>query len=233
MLKKLVKATLAVVALSSALPASADVILSTDFTGTSGDAANISWTENYASVTNTLDPKDLSLTSLDLFSNSTNMFAVNHNIHTQGSWFVDILVSASSLVSNLDLDFLSLDASAYNNAGSLQRSQRDLSFSLEIFDGLSSIFSDTVSVFTGNNNVAGFNATETIDFDLSGIFLDGGENYTFRLTASGTGGGNNAGFDNLVLSGTSNPLASVSVSAPGSIMILLMSLTMLVFRSRK
>ncbi|NDV89966.1 hypothetical protein GTH32_01985 [Alteromonas sp. 345S023] len=233
MLKNFFKVSLAVMALSSALPSSASVILSSDFTGTSGDPANVTWTENDVSVTNTLDPKDLSLSSLDLFTNSTNMFAVDHNIHKQGSWFVDILVSASSLIAGIDLDVLSLDASIYNKNGVLQPAQRDLSFSLELLDGLSSIFSDTVNVFAGDNNDPGFTPTETIEFDLSGIFLDGGDDYTFRLTVSGTGGGNNAGFDNLLLTGTSNSLTPLSVSAPGTLIILIMSLSMLIFRSRK
>lgn len=233
MFKKFFQATLAVVTLSSALPASAAVILSSDFTGTSGDASNVTWTENDVSVTNTLDPQDSSFNSLDLFSNSTNMFAVDHNIHTSGDWFVDIVISASALIEDIILDTLSLDASIFNNSGSLQTTQRDLSFSLEVFDGLSSVFSDTVSVFSGDNNDSGFVATESIEFDLLGLILDGGEDYTFRLTASGTGGGNNAGFDNFLLAGTSNALPSVSVSAPGSMLLLLTSLLLLFFRSRK
>lgn len=233
MFKKFFQATLAVVTLSSALPASAAVILSSDFTGTSGDASNVTWTENDVSVTNTLDPQDSSLNSLDLFSNSTNAFAVDYNIHTQGSWFVDIMVTASSLIDNIVLDILSLDASIYNKNGNLQTAQRDLSFSLEIFEGVSSIFSDTVDVFVGDNNNSGFVATETIDFDLSSILLDGGSDYIFRLTALGTGSGNNAGFDNFLLSGTSTALPSVSVSAPGSMIILFMSIAILVFRVRK
>ena len=72
-----------------------------------------------------------------------------------------------------------------------------------------------------------------IEFDLLGLILDGGDDYTFRLTASGTGGGNNAGFDNFLLSGTSTALPSVSVSAPGSLVMLVMSLLMLAFRTRK
>ena len=102
-----------------------------------------------------------------------------------------------------------------------------------MFDGLSSVFSDTISVFSGDNNDSGFVATESIEFDLPGLILDGGEDYTFRLTASGTGGGNNAGFDNFLLAGTSNALPSVSVSAPGSLIILLMSISLLAFRTRK
>lgn len=233
MFKKFFQATLAVVTLSSALPASAAVILSSDFTGTSGDASNVTWTENDVSVTNTLDPQDSSLNSLDLFSNSTNMFAVDHNIHNSGDWFVDIVVSASSLIQDIVFDTLSLDVSIFNNSGNLQRAQRDLSFSLEIFDGLTSVFSDTIDVFNGNVSGAGFVPTENIEFDLLGLILDGGDDYTFRLTASGTGGGNNAGFDNFLLSGTSTALPSVSVSAPGSLVMLVMSLLMLAFRTRK
>lgn len=233
MFKNFIQATLAVVTLSSALPASAAVILSSDFTGTSGDASNVTWTENDVSVTNTLDPQDSSFNSLSLFNSSTNTFAVDHNIHNEGEWFVDVSVFTSALIDNISLDSLSLDASIYNNLGSLQSGQRDLSFSLEIFDGLTSIFSDTISVFNGDSNGTGFVATKSIEFDLIGLILDGGDGYTLRLTAFGTGGGNNAGFDNFLLSGTSNALSPVSVSAPGSLIILIMSLSLLAFRCRK
>ena len=97
MFKKFFQATLAVVTLSSALPASAAVILSSDFTGTSGDASNVTWTENDVSVTNTLDPQDSSLNSLDLFSTYSDVFAVDHNLHDDGDWFVDIFVSLGCL----------------------------------------------------------------------------------------------------------------------------------------
>ncbi|GEM_PF-906136 len=234
MFKKFFQATLAVVTLSSAIPASAAVILSSDFTGTSGDVTNVAWTENGLSVTNVLDPQNLGLNSLDLFGNFNDVFAVKYNIHTQGSWFVDVMVTTSSLVDDISLDALSLDASIYKNSGVLQSTQRDLSFSLEIFDGLSSIFSNTIDVFVGNNNDPGFVATKSIDFDLNSIVFDGGNDYVFRLTASGVGGGNNAGFDNFILSGSANtlPSVSVSVSATGSMVILFMSLVILSLRAK-
>lgn len=233
MLKKSIRATFALFCLLVALPSSAAVILSSDFTGTSGDPGNVTWTENDVSVVNSLDPKDSSLNSLALFSNSTNIFAVDHNVHTQSEWFVDIIVSASALVEDIIVDSLSLDVSIFNNSGRLQATQRDLSFSLDVIDQFGVMFSDTVDVFNGDNEDSGFVATESIEFNLFGLILEGGENYTLRLTASGTGGGNNAGFDNFLLLGASNAVSPVNVSAPGTLLLLLTSLALLFFRAKK
>ena len=234
MFKKFFQATLAVVTLSSALPASAAVILSSDFTGTSGDASNVTWTENDVSVTNTLDPQDSSLNSLDLFSTYSDVFAVDHNLHDDGDWFVDIFVSVSDMVQDIALDFLSLDVSIFNNAGAYQSVERDLSFSLEIFDGVSSIFSQTATVYSGDSSTA-TSGTESVlfDLDLANIILNCDSNYTFTLTASGIGRGTNAGFDNFLLTGNSTALPSVSVSAPGSVLLLLASLLIMSARLKK
>ena len=70
-LKNIIQATLAVITLSTAFSTSAEIILASDFTGTSGDPTNISWTENSIEVTNTLDPQTTSfwenLVSLHIF----------------------------------------------------------------------------------------------------------------------------------------------------------------------
>ena len=232
MLKKLIKATLAVVTLSSALSANAEIILASDFTGTSGDPSNISWTENSVEVTNTLDPQTTTFSSLPLFDIYDNLFAVDYNIHNEGTWFVDVLLTASFLVSSIDLDALTLDASIFSNSGVLQNFQRDFSLSLDIFEGASSLFSSTVDVFEGDNNNSGFVATKSIEFDLSTVTLLGGSDYVLRFTAFGNGGGNNAGFDNLVLTGTTNGSSLVDVPAPGSVFILMTSLAILLFRKR-
>lgn len=232
MFKKLIKATLAVAALSSALSANAEIILASDFTGTSGDPSNISWTENSVEVTNTLDPQTTSFSSLDLFDNYDNLFAVDYNIHNEGTWFVDVLLTASFLVSSIDLDALTLDASIFNNGGVFQSFQRDLSLSLDIFEGTSSLFSSTLDVFAGDNNDSGFVSTKSIEFDLSNVTLAGGSDYVLRFTAFGDGGGNNAGFDNLALTGTVNGSSLVNVPAPGSIFILMTSIAILLFRKR-
>lgn len=231
-LKNIIQATLAVITLSTAFSTSAEIILASDFTGTSGDPTNISWTENSVEVTNTLDPQTTSFSSLPLFDNYDNVFAVDYNLHNEGSWFVDILLTTSFLVSSIDLETLTLDASIYNNRGVLQTFQRDFSLSLDILEGASSLFSSTVDVFEGDNNNSGFVPTKSIEFDLSSVSFAGGNNYILRLTAFGNGGGNNAGFDNLQLNGTSNGSSLVNVPAPGSIFILMTSLAILIFRKR-
>lgn len=232
MLKKLFQATLAVVALSSALSANAEIILASDFTGTSGDPSNISWTENSVEVTNILDPQTTNFSSLNLFDNYDNLFAVDYNIHNEGTWFVDVLLTASFLVSSIDLDALTLDASIFNNGGVFQNVQRDFSLSLDIFDGANSLLSSVVDVFEGDNNNSGFVPTKSIEFDLSNVTLVGGSDYVLRFTAFGEGGGNNAGFDNLALTGTTNGSSLVNVPAPGSIFILITSIAILLFRKR-
>jgi hypothetical protein len=234
MMKNLFK-TLCVISLSTfALSSQAAVILSSDFTGIDGDASNVTWVENDVTVTSELSPLDTSANLLSLFD-LDNMFAVDQNIHTESSWYVDIFLTVSSLIDGIELSSFVFDASIFNNAGNLQSIQRDLTFSFEVFDGATELFSDSDNVFAGDNNDAGFNPTETVEFDLSSVVLAGGSDYTLRLTASGIGGGNNAGFDDLVLNGTSvsSPSAPVSVSAPGSMALLLMSGLAFLMRCRR
>lgn len=233
MLKRFIQATLAVVTLCFALTANAEIILASDFTGTSGDPSNISWTENNVQVTRALDPQTTSFSSLGLFDNYDNLFAVDYNIHNEGTWFVDVLLTVSFLVSSIDLESLTLDASVFSNNGQFQINQRDFSLSLDIFEGASSLFTSTVDVFERDNNNTGFVPTKSIGFDLSNITLFGGSEYIFRFTAFGNGGGNNAGFDNLVLNGTANSSALVNVPAPGSMALLMTSLVILCFRKKK
>lgn len=199
------------------------VILSTDFAGIQADPSNINWTESAVSVTNTMVPLNSGSSPLTLFGNRPDMFAVRHNIHDFGLWFTDIEIMSSASVSNILLDTLSLDASIVNNFGSFQQVQRDLSFSLEIFSDISSIYNQTIVVFNGDANTTPFNATRGISFDLSSINLLGDSGYTFRLTASGSGVGNNAGFDNLVLQAESVTPQVVDVSSVGTFGLLIIA----------
>lgn len=217
-----------------ALSANASVILSSDFTGTNGNPTNVSWVENDVTVNSDLLPTDTSSNVLGLFSTS-DMFAVDYNIHNEGSWYVDIALSVNSLIDGIELSDFAFDASIFNNSGNLQSVQRDLTFSLDILDGSFGLFSASDNVFVGDNNNSGFNPTESVVFDLSSVFLTGGFDYTFRLTASGIGGGNNAGFDNLVLNGTSlnSPAAPTTVSAPGSSALLIISGLVFLMRSKR
>lgn len=217
-----------------ALSANASVILSSDFTGTNGDPTNVSWVENDVTVDSDFLPTDTSSNLLGLFS-INDMFAVDYNIHNEGSWYVDIVLSVNSLIDGIELSDFTFDASIFNNSGNLQSVQRDLTFSLDVLDGSSALFSDSDDVFVGDNNNSGLNPTESVVFDLSSVLLTGGFDYTFRLTASGTGGGNNAGLDNLVLNGTSlsSPAAPTAVSAPGSSALLLISGLAFLMRSKR
>ena len=194
--------------------ANSAVILSTDFIGTLADPSNISWTESDVTVTNSMTPQNSGLSSLTLFGNKPNMYAVKHNIHDNGIWFTDIDLMSSATVESIVLESLSLDASVLNNSGNFQPVQRDLSFTLEIFSGITSIFSDTVIVFDGDGVSTPFNPTKGISFDLAGVNFLGDSSYTLRLTASGSGDGNNAGIDNLVLLGNSVFSPTINASTP-------------------
>ncbi|AMJ94147.1 hypothetical protein AVL56_07380 [Alteromonas stellipolaris] len=234
MMKNLFK-KLCILSMSTfALSSHAAVILSSDFSGIDGDVSNVSWVENDVSVTSDLSPFDTSANLLSLFD-LNDVFAVDQNIHNESSWYADIALSVSSLIDGIQLSSFVFDASIFNNSGNLQSIQRDLTFSLELLDGASVLFSDSDNVFVGDNNDSGFNPTEAVEFDLSSILLIGGSDYTFRITASGVGGGNNAGFDNLVLNGTSvsSPGAPTTVSAPGTSALLLMSGLAFLMRFRR
>lgn len=74
--------------------------------------------------------------------------------------------------------------------------------------------------------VANNPSSRLVSFDLSGQDLTPGNNCTLRLTALGTGPGNNAGFDNLSLSGT-------VISEPLILMLMLLGAAGLVFRNTK
>ena len=216
------------------LSANASVILSSDFTGINGDASNVNWLQENVLVNSELEPLDSNENGLNLF-NVGDFFAVQRNLHTQGSWYIDIDFTVSFLLEKLQLSNLMFDAIAIINQGRLQQVQRDLSFSLNIMDNSGSLFSDTFDVFVGDNNSSGFNPVAPVSFDLSSIELIGGGDYIFRLTAFGEGSGNNAGLDNLALNGTSvfDQSQVNAVPTPESATLLLLSSLLLLTRFKR
>lgn len=226
-MKKLVLAFLSC-ALSTQLNAA--IIIGADLTNLNGDISNVNWLENGLLVNQEATVTDSSNQGLFLYSNN-DYLGVKHNIHQKGSWFLDISVTVSSIIDSIVLNELSFFAFAINGQGQEQQYQRDLDFSFEIFDGATSIFSMTNVIFEGDNQATPFDASKNTIFDLNGVSLIGGEDYTLRVTASGNGAGNNAALNGFTLSGTQ---VAANVSAPGVLSLSLLSVVLLMAtRKRK
>jgi len=185
----------AVCLFSFAASASASItIASTDFDGRSvsgATASSLTWILNGVA-----DPGDLTTDAPDgLFdtADAQDRFAVDRNIHTEGTWSVDIPLDIGGAA--ISLGTVTLDAFIYNNGGRLQTVGRDLDLTIELLLGVASIATDVVNdIFPGGGAIV---QPVPVSFDLSGNTLLANTDYTLRLTASGTGPGNNAGIDNL------------------------------------
>lgn len=206
-MKTVVLSIIAGVAISGA--ASAATILETDFTGrvVSGDtASNITWTTNGVQ-----DPGDLTVVgeafdstpfAATLFDTGAaqGRFAVDLNIHNEGTWSVEIPIVVEG--EGITLSQLSLNGFNFNNSGVLQTVQResDLAVSIVRDDTMASLFSDEAeNIEVGNPNGGPFPTT----FNVGGVFLAANNAYTLVLvgTAETRNQGNNLGFDDLLLTG--------------------------------
>lgn len=207
----------------------ATIIASTDFDGRTvngATASNLDWTVNGLS-----DPGNLTA-DFGLFTSAAanDRFAVDRNLHTEGSWMVDIALNVLAL-NDLSLSTVTLDAFIFNNAGSLQTLQRDLDLSLQLFDAADALLTSAnlLNIYAANGN---FSVSQpngsNVSFDLGGVKLSAGNDYVLRLTASGQGPGNNAGIDNLVINGEITP-----VPAPGTLALFAMGLLGLALGQRK
>ena len=210
--------------------ASAVTILSTDFDGrivAGSTASNLTWITNGVA-----DPGNLTAaTNPDgLFdtADAQNRFAVDRNLHNEGSWSVDISLAVGA--AGIDLTTVNLDAFIFNNAGDLQGDGRHLSMTAELLDaGLTGIDSDTVAdIFT--HNEPGLTQPKAVTFDLSGNTLAANTTYTLRLIAFGQGPGNNSGLDNLVVNGD---ILAAPVPEPVSAGLALMGVAGLALRRRR
>ncbi|WP_218310219.1 hypothetical protein [Alteromonas antoniana] len=145
-------------------------------------------------------------------TDSSNRFAVDRNIHNEGSWFVDFAFSVDASLAYIAANSFTFDALIFNNSGSIQSVQRLLNMSVELFDGDMNVIAseDFLQIF--GNSESSYGAPEReVSFSLSGTNLMGGEDYTFRITAFGLneGRGNNAGLDNIAFEGTKVPEPAV------------------------
>jgi hypothetical protein len=172
-------------------------ILSTDFDGrtiSGNTASNINYVTNGVA-----DPGDLSA-DFPLFDtpDTSDLFAVQRNLHTQGPWVVDIPITVGS--QDIQLDQISLDAFIFSGAGGTQLNSRDYDMTIELLDsGMATL--NTQSVNDLYNNTDPNPSPVPFVFDFSSSVLSANTTFFLRLTASGTGPGTNAGFDNFVLTG--------------------------------
>ncbi|MBT0587281.1 hypothetical protein [Alteromonas oceanisediminis] len=150
---KPVKVFAAAMALGVSAMSHGAVILSTDFDGrvVSGDtASNITWVANGVSDAgdltaqfNFLQNGLASQQSLFDTTAAQSRFAVNHNLHEEGSWFVDVALNVLG-GNSIALSMITLDAFIFNNGGNLQTSQRDLDLTVSLFDmNFSELFSES------------------------------------------------------------------------------------------
>lgn len=185
------------------LSARADIILSTDFDGltvSGSTASNITWVTNGVADPGDLEAIDSNPDGLFTTTDAEGRFAPDRNLHNEGDWSVDILLSL--LGSDIALGTVSLDAFIFNNDGDLQTVNRNLSLSLTLFNDTMTQLQPPVSVNDiYPNNQSSAIQPQPVSFDLSGNVLSANTDYTLRLTATGDGPGNNAGVDNLEVNG--------------------------------
>tara|TARA_B100000809_G_C15072586_1_gene506628 strand:- start:538 stop:1230 length:693 start_codon:yes stop_codon:yes gene_type:complete len=181
--------------------ANAGIIASTDFddrTIAGNTASNLDWILDGLS-----SPGDVSA-DYNLFDTtaSKNKFAVDRNLSNEGDWIVDISLNLLSK-NNISLSSLSLDAYIFNNNGNFQNVQRNLDIHVSLFDSSNILLKEFTLLddIYANNGVFTNANGHNINVDLEGYFLLASNDYILRLTGSGEGYGNNAGFDNLVING--------------------------------
>ncbi|MDB6077080.1 MAG: hypothetical protein JWO82_827 [Akkermansiaceae bacterium] len=193
--------------LSSSLGHAATV-LATDFTGvdTSGSSAtNISWTANGVQVpaaTLTFYDPAAPATTFGFRTGGTpaDNIQVARNIETAGPWATSFIVNPTV---GLDLTGFALDFRAISNTAGTQSASKSVRYTLEIFDGTTSLGSAFADVTDPGGTAGGV----TANLDLTALpDLNSGTAYTFVVTASSFAtSGNNVAIDNLVLTGNAVP----------------------------
>lgn len=184
--------------LLSACCLSADVFLSTDFTGrtiSGATASNITW-----SLNGVQDPGDLTvvnetpgaLTGLFTTSGADDHFAVEKNLHNEGPWSISIPLVLT--VDSVALESVELNWQHFNNDGGKQGALRVAEWTATI-TGSSSGQVATVTQSTPSATSGQLELTFT-----SSVNLTDAETWTLKLyVQKGSNTGNNTGLDALTL----------------------------------
>lgn len=212
----------AVVVLSTSLSHAA-TILATDFTGvdTSGaSATNIAW------IVNGIQTPASSLTFYDPASPSTTFgfriggtpadnIQVARNIETAGPWATSFIVNPTV---GIDLTGFALDFRAISNTAGNQTASKSVRYTLEVFDGTTSLGSAFAEVTDPGGTPGGV----TANLDLTALpDLNAGTAYKFVVTASSSAtAGNNVAIDNLVLTGNAVPEPSMALLGAAATLLL-------------
>lgn len=191
-------------------------ILATDFdarTISGATASNLTWTRNGVD-----DPGNLTAShSLFNTTDAQDKFAVAQNIGNTGPWTVDVPLSV--LDKPIDLDEIAMDVYIFSNAGGFQGVNRDVDVTVRLLDdGMNELWAGSVLDIYPNSGSINPPQPRSISLDLTGTDrLLANTDYTLQIEASSSvfpDGGNNAGIDNLFLSG-------LVVPEPGTWILLL------------
>ena len=186
------------------LPASAAVLLSTDFTGRTiagKTANNIVWTSNGLSAPSSLTAVDEVPTSgafASLFdtANAQGHFAPDKNIDNEGPWSTTTTLSVTG--ATVSLESIDIDWQHFSNTGGFQGPPRTVQWTVTVTGSTSGLLANGTVVGSANAN-AGFN---NLTFS-SPLSLDNSETYDVRFFVENNGSpvGNNTGFDGLTFNG--------------------------------
>jgi hypothetical protein len=133
-------------------------------------------------------------------------------------------------LNNISLSSLTLDAYIFNNGGRFQSVQRNLDIAVSLFNSSNTLlktFTLLDDIYANNGAFTNANG-HNVNVNLEGYSLLANNDYILRLTASGEGNGNNAGFDNLVINGNLN-----SIPEPTTFAILALGIMMVAARRLK
>lgn len=201
----------------SSVPAYGAIIASTNFDGrtvSGATASGLNWTVNGVADPGSLTAEDVgplgpTIDPIALFTTAAaaGKFGVDRNIINEGGWYVDIPLNVAGL--GMRLSTVSLDAYIFNNDGLLQTVSRDLDVTAALFDASNTeLGSETKPNIYSVVSPPSPNQPQNLTFDLSSApQLAANSNYYVRVIAFSdeVDRGNNAGFDNLVISGTVVP----------------------------
>jgi hypothetical protein len=211
-------------------PDTANLIASTDFDG----RTLITTTSNNDTVTGLVwtvngvaDPGDLTAVPDTELANgfgqfqanglfqtdsAINSFVPNLNIHNEGSYYVDVPLNA---IAQLSIEGVSLTVQTHNNGGALQGVGREVDVTVVLLDSEDKVIAE--DLISGQEAIvqAGDATPVTVEFDLGGAILPSGTANRLRISVGADGAlvGNNAGFDDLVITGSAGPGAGLTITS--------------------